>query len=99
MIIPITVKFINTNKQCSDLFGREITFDFDINLTINSLKSYIISYYDLVDIETKDIEIVKNNIVWLNLCTLRNTMNNHLLLDILENNDNIFYLYFCMRNR
>ena len=98
MIIPITIKIINTNIDCRYLFGKEFTFNFDINLQINSLKKYIISYLDL-DIDTKNIQIIKNNIVWNDYYTLYNTMKNHIYLYIQDNNDDIFYIYFCIKNK
>ena len=95
MIIPITVKIINTCDGNRNLFGREFTFNFDINLSFNILKLYLISYLELT---TDKIEIVNydSHIPHHNMknYTIKNTMKHNTYLDIVDNFENIFYLYF-----
>ena len=96
MIIPITVKFINTCNGNRNLFGREYSFPFDINLTFNILKLYLISYYEFT---TDKIEIVNYNPNipghnMKNYYTIKDTMKHKTYLDIVDNFENIFYLYF-----
>ena len=92
MIIPITIKIINTCDGHRKLFGREFTFNFDISLSFNILKLYLISYLDL---NTDKIEIINNSKIHMNNnYTIKNTMKNKKYLDIIDNFENIFYLYF-----
>lgn len=96
MIIPITIKFINTCSGNEKLFGREYSFPFDINLSFHILKLYLISYLELT---TDKIEIVNYNpnIPGHNMknnYTIKNTMKHNTCLDIIDNFENIFYLYF-----
>ena len=92
MIIPITVKIINTCSGNRKLFGREFTFNFDINLSFNILKLYLISYLELT---TDNIEIVNYGMASMkNNYTIKNTMKHNTYLDIIDNCENIFYLYF-----
>ena len=63
MIIPITVKIINTCTGNRNLFGREYSFPFDINLSFYILKLYLISYLELT---TDNIEIVNYGMASMN---------------------------------
>lgn len=97
MIIPITVKIINTCSGNRDLFGREYSFPFDINLSFYILKLYLISYLDLT---TDKIEIINYNPNiphdnMKNYYSIKDTMKHETYLDIVDNFENIFYLYFC----
>lgn len=56
MLIPITVKLLNTTEKLRFLFGREFTFYFDTSLTFYILKKYINSVINEVTIYIEDIE-------------------------------------------
>ena len=92
MVIPITVKIINTTKTCRHLFGREFTFDFDISLTVDILKKYLVSLLELDTCEFNINDYI-NQYLHPNY-TINNTMNSRNYLDIIDNNEYIFYLYF-----
>ena len=92
MVIPITVKIINTTETTRDLFGREFSFDFDISLTVDVLKKYLHSLLEL-NTESFNINDNVNQKLYPNY-TLENTMLSRKYLDIIDNNENIFYLYF-----
>ena len=92
MIIPITIKIINTCDGHRNLFGREFSFNFDIDLSIYILKLYLISYLNL---NTSKIHIVNYSMITMkNNYTIKNTMKHKSYLDIVDNFENIFHLYF-----
>ena len=93
MIILLTIKIVNTCNGHRNLFGREYTFHFDISLTIDILKRYIISYLDL---NTKNISIRAGtpSRTLPNHLTIKDNMMSKNYLDIMDNNENIFYLIF-----
>ena len=94
MLMPLTIKIINTTESCRGLYGREFTFHFDISLTIYVLKKYLISYLDL---NTDRININDRfNLILYDHFTIENTMMSRTYLDIIDNNENIFYLFFSM---
>jgi len=94
MIIPITIKILNTRYGHKKLPRIEYTFNFDISLTIDILKRYIISYLNIAT-TTDKIEIINHlSAPMENNYTIKNTMKNKKFLDIEDNFENIFYLYF-----
>lgn len=75
-----------------EIYLVEFTFQFDINLSFYILKLYLISYLDLT---TDNIEIVNHVMAPMkNNYTIKNTMKHNTYLDIIDNCENIFYLYF-----